>query len=234
MAIPASCDLCSLGRHTPYSGLHGSVPAKITRLRRELKSLPARQVLFREGEVPSYACTLYSGWAFRYRMLSEGERHILSFYIPGDYLPLLGPSPGPLPFSVRALTDVELCVFDCEAMARAMMATEAARQDLFGAARDHSAGVERRFTDVARRPALGRLAHLVLDLDSRVTLRGGKSDGAFLFPLRQDHLADALGLTAVHVNRTLAILRKENVIRLERQTLGILDPTRLRQLASEG
>lgn len=166
-------------------------------------------------------------------MLPDGKRQILSFLIPGDYLPLLGLSGRPLTFSIRTLTDVDLCVFDRDSMAKAMASSEPARRDLVGTLLDQFSELERRLTDVARRSALGRLANFIIDLDARVSARRGPTNGAFAFPLRQEHLADALGLTTVHVNRTLARLRKEGVIHLEHQRMDIRNLPRLHELALE-
>ena len=232
-SIPISCNGCAVAKHTAYADLHRASPGQITSLRREQKIVPARQTLFREGEVPPYTCRLYFGWAFGYTMLPDGRRQILSFYVPGDCLPLHGRPEAPLSFSVRALTDVGLCVFDREAIKAAMLETRSGQLGMLGAISDGYSQLERRLVDIGRRSALGRMAKFFVDLEARLSQRGHNTKAGFDFPLRQEHLADALGLTSVHVNRTLARLRKEGVINIADHRLEILDTRRLHELVAD-
>ena len=90
-----------------------------------------------------------------------------------------------------------------------------------------------RLADIGRRSALGRLAHLLLELESRLERKGLSKDGQFNFPVRQEHLADAVGLTTVYVNRTLDRLRRLGVIEYDRDVMRILDADKLRAIGDE-
>lgn len=81
---------------------------------------------------------------------------------------------------------------------------------------DHMATLNQRLIDIGRKSAMGRLAQLILDLEMRLRRRGLSDDGKIEFPPRQEHLADALGLTTVYVNRTLDRLRKLDLIDFNR------------------
>jgi CRP-like cAMP-binding protein len=90
-----------------------------------------------------------------------------------------------------------------------------------------------RLADIGRRSALGRVAHLLLELESRLKGKRMSHDGRFVFPARQEHLADSVGLTTVYVNRTLDRLRRLDVIEYDRDHMTIVNSERLRTIAEE-
>lgn len=90
-----------------------------------------------------------------------------------------------------------------------------------------------RLSDIGRRSALGRVAHLLLELEDRLRDRRMSHNGRFVFPARQEHLADSVGLTTVYVNRTLDRLRRLEVIAYDRDHMTILNLERLRAIAEE-
>jgi CRP-like cAMP-binding protein len=87
--------------------------------------------------------------------------------------------------------------------------------------------------DLGRRSAIGRVSQLLVEIERRLGERGGVQGNQFYFPVRQEHLADALGLTAVYVNRTLDRLRKDGIIEFERDRMQIMDHVTLRKIADE-
>lgn len=93
--------------------------------------------------------------------------------------------------------------------------------------------VYRRTTDIGRRTARGRLTQLILELMSRTSRNNLGTSGAFPFPLKQEHFADALGLTVVYVNRTLTNLRRDGIIDFDRQRMSILNLAVLQGIAEE-
>lgn len=90
-----------------------------------------------------------------------------------------------------------------------------------------------RLADMGRRSALGRVAHLLLELEDRLSQKQMSKDGQFDFPARQEHLADAVGLTTVYVNRTLDRLRRLGMIEYDRDLMKILDREKLDAIAEE-
>ena len=99
------------------------------------------------------------------------------------------------------------------------------------AMRDHLVSLNQRLVDIGRKSALGRVAQLILELENRLRKRGLSVDGRFEFPVRQEHLADALGLTTVYVNRTLDRLRKLELIEFKRNWMRISDIKALSRIA---
>jgi CRP-like cAMP-binding protein len=149
---------------------------------------------------------ILSGWTCEMRVLPDGRRQIFSFGIPGD--PVLSrPVNAPNPCAVVALTSVE-CVDVAQTLTRAK---EADRVEIWRAMNQAlTLAQERRYEDIirlGRRSALQRLADLLIELHDRLEKIGMVDERGFYLPLTQEHLADALGLSVVHVNRSLKALR---------------------------
>ena len=232
---PLSCADCSLGRYALYGPTKEVSPQEIYVRRRGILNFSAQKTFLREGDILTQMFTLYSGWAFCFKLLADGRRQILSFLLPGDSILLesLCFPDEPLPYSVKSLTDISVCAFALTEMIELTSSTETQTRSVAKAMRRHCAAMNRRLVDVGRRSAIGRVAQLILEIEDRLRERGHVRDGAFHFPMRQEHMADALGLTTVYVNRTLDRLRKDGVIDFERDRMKIVNHTRLLQTAEE-
>lgn len=193
--------------------------------------IPARRIIVRKSDVPMQMFTLYDGWAFRFVLLPDGRRQILSFLLPGDLIGIQAIYGDPLRFSVQALTDVTLCAFNAKEIAEAMQKSPAQMKHLVARSIREAADADNRVIGLGRRTATERVAGLILKLTNALKRRKSVPGENFAFPLRQEHIADALGLTAVHVSRTISILRDEGAISLERNILTIRDRQRLTELA---
>lgn len=232
---PLACQNCKLGQFAVYGPTRDATPNEIYTRRRGVLKIAPQKTFLREGEIMSQIFTLYSGWAFSYKQLPEGRRQILSFLIPGDAIILENlcfPNLA-LPFSVKSLTPMAMCVFGLDDMVTLTNTSGAQARRRASLMHDHVADSNRRLADIGRRSALGRVAQLILELEERLKSRGLSEKGRFNFPVRQEHIADALGLTTVYVNRTLDRLRRLNVIAFEREWMTICDSPGLRTIAEE-
>ena len=200
-------------------------------MRHDSIMIPARRIIVRKSDVPMQMFTLYDGWAFRFVLLPDGRRQILSFLLPGDLIGIQAIYGDPLRFSVQALTDVTLCAFNAKEIAEAMQKSPAQMKHLVARSIREAADADNRVIGLGRRTATERVAGLILKLTNALKRRKSVPGENFAFPLRQEHIADALGLTAVHVSRTISILRDEGAISLERNILTIRDRQRLTELA---
>ena len=176
---------------------------------------------------------ILSGWACRSRLLSNGRRQVFAFLLPGD---TLGVESGP-PFAalngVSALT--RMTFGDAQPLQRALeeegefpgLAQAVARSDRLG-----EAILLNHIMRLGCQTAYERMAHLLLELSSRLNLVGLADDWRFPLPLTQDVLAEALGLSVVHINRTVQQLRRDGMIELAGGRVRLLQPDRLAHIAN--
>ena len=186
----------------------------------------------RQGEPQREVLTLLEGWAMRYCLLENGSRQIIDFCLPGAFIGFQPDSEAPKGYAAQAITDIKVCALPQKGLMDMMRQTPnmAIRLACIGY-RDQMA-MARHLANVGRRRARGRVSNLLMELFVRVRMRSEAAAGeAILLPLTQELIGDALGLTSVHVNRTLRGLREDKIVSLKGGTLRILDPDRLAEEA---
>jgi CRP-like cAMP-binding protein len=196
----------------------------------EIRSIPAGASIVREGPVSKRLHVLLEGWACRYASVDRG-RQTMAFLLPGDICDLDVLQSTQLEYGIRAITACRVAVLRAADVRRAASAHEEIAAALLGFAFDDHAALMRRTASLGRRSARGRLAHLICELHERTIAAGIDADGSYLLPATQEDMADILGLTNVHVNRTLKALRNEGLIKLETRCLTILDLKTLSRIA---
>lgn len=231
----SQCRTCTVGSCAIYGATWKQSADLIAELRKEDLQVKSQRTFLRRGDMPKRMYTLRTGWAFRFTQLQNGERQILSFLIPGDNINFeyVFSRDATQQYSVRSLTDVDLCSFDipeiqetlCERGDQMLWSSEFLRRQM--------EYMDRRLTNIGKRSATGRVAHFVLEIEERLRRVGLSNNASFDFPIRQDHIADALGLSPVHVNRTLVKLRKQGLIELKSGRLSIPDVRVLKSAADE-
>ena len=158
------------------------------------------------------AYILAAGWVCSYKILPNGLRQIVDFQIPGDFLGLRSVLLHTSDHSIEPVTDIEvseiLATDLLDAFSRNLRLATAV---LWAASRDEAMVVEH-LINIGRRSAVERVAHFLLELCARLSLVGMGSRAGYACPLTQGHLADALGLSAVHVNRVLRQLREDHLV----------------------
>ncbi|WP_245729296.1 Crp/Fnr family transcriptional regulator [Salinihabitans flavidus] len=184
----------------------------LARFHRRRRTFPSGHELVHEGHRNQSAFILAEGWAFSYKMLPNGDRQIVDFQIPGDFLGLRSTLFRTSDHSVEAITPIKASeVLTSDILDGFAQAPRLAVAVLWAASRDEAMVVEH-LVNLGRRLAEERMAHLLLELGARLTLADMGDRTGFDCPLTQYHLADALGLTAVHVNRVLRHLREEGLV----------------------
>ena len=176
--------------------------------------------------------TVLSGWAFRYKTLPDGRRQILNYAMPSELIGLQGSINDEMQHSVEALTDVMLCVFPREKLWDLYTNYPTLAFDVTWIAAREEQILDEGLTSVGRRTAMERLAYLLLTLFQRaeeVKLTKGNS---IQFPFTQQHVADTLGLSLVHTNKTLQRLNATKAMRWKGRRFEILDREALAKLAS--
>lgn len=212
------CAMVSAGRRGPVAAL-----------RHHDRVVDGGEDLLRPGDPIDESFTCLTGWLFTYYLLEDGRRQILGFTVPGEIILLVGQA-GAAPFGLQAMTQARVCGTSnarlgqwlqgrCEESRRLML--EASHNAMLSHALVTSRG---------RRTARERVAYLLLELHMRLGGAPG-NDQTGSMPLTQTVIADALGLTAVHVNRTLAHLREVGAVAYLNRRLHVLDSRRLWQEA---
>lgn len=196
------------------------------------RTIPAGVDLYSQNEICSDLYTLLDGWVCLYQILEDGRRQILDFALPGAFLGFQPDLDAPASHSAYCLTEIAICVFPRENLFDLFRAhPELALRMAWITARDGALAREH-LINVGRRSARERVAHLLLELFYRVRRKIGDGHvNSIELPLTQEHIADALGLTAVHVNRTLRGLRQSKLLGFQGRTLTIREPALLAEVA---
>lgn len=201
---------------------------KLHRVEREVQP---RQNLYRAREALRHVALVREGVAFRYVLVQGGQRQILSFCLPGDFLAPSAAFKDSQHFSIQALTPMRLCLFERDAFRKFVEEDRDAMRALTGIYVDEKERYEARIVDLGRRSSDERIARFMLDAMSVMQRREPVERPSFFFPMRQQHIADALGLTQVHVSRVIGRFRKKGLIGFSGGKLEIIDLPNLRNVA---
>ena len=183
-----------------------------------------------EGMHSAHLFTVLSGWAFRYKLLPDGRRQIMNYVLPGDLIGLQGSLMGEMDHSVEALTPVTLCLFERSKLEQLFERHASLAYDLTWIAAHEERILDEHLLSVGRRTALERTAYLVSFLYQRAQ-SSGMNGGRRIIPITQQHVADTLGLSLVHTNKTLRKLADRKLMRWQDRGCEILDPDGLLALA---
>jgi CRP-like cAMP-binding protein len=165
----------------------------------------------------------HSGWLFRYKILHNGDRQIVDFILPGQIVGLQACLFKASLYSIATVTDALVSAIPLDAIDSVFEQDPRLAKALFWSAVSEAAIVGEHLIDAARRSAHERVSHLMLELFIRLKT-GGHTDGmSFNIPLTQELIGDALGLTTVHVNRTLRSLREDGLIKMSGKCVTILN-----------
>ncbi|QNT70887.1 Crp/Fnr family transcriptional regulator [Defluviicoccus vanus] len=205
--------------------------ACLASLQSRRRSVSALTEIVYEGQTDHRAWILQEGWANCYKLVPNGGRQIISFPLPGDFMGLRSVLLRTSDHSFASLTDAVISEVSRQTLAEIFRQfPRIAIAILWATSRDEAMVVEH-LVNIGRRDAIERLAHLFLELGHRLKMVGLATSEGFACPLNQYVLADALGLTAVHVNRVLRQLRERRLITLTKRQVIIQDLPGLRALA---
>ncbi len=196
-----------------------------------LKSLAPGSYLAREGEPPTACGVLISGFAYRQKLTGDGGRQILSIHIPGEALDFQNIFLNSADHSVQMLTrgqvalllrtDIQKAARGSAAIAHAMLINVLVEASIF----------REWILNVGRRDAKSRLAHVLCELAVRLDAHGLTEEMGYHLPMTQAELADALGLTPVHLNRVIRALEVDGLLIRTKRDLSFPEWERMRDLA---
>ena len=192
--------------HPPYRDIHAA----------EVAPPPPRMIV--------------AGWAAQYRQLANGQRQIVSLRLPGDFVAPWKPFRLPSSCAVAALTELE--TVNAQPLVEAGTAHPGLAQAVHVMAHLETTLLEDQIMRVGRQTAGGRFAHLMLELHERLGRVGLAEDGRFAMPLTQEALADVLGFSVVHVNRTVQQLRRDRLLDVRNGMVVLMQREQLQELAN--
>lgn len=230
--LPLTWDEAGIG-----PGLAGTdtVPAPasgMAPIERHAQHAKARRLLAREGDVSAALLVIIEGWAVGFKTTRSGERQITEFLLPGDAVAPLFDADRRMDYSIDALTPVRFAAIDQIRLQRVTEALPSLMAGVLAQQAFRQALLREWLLNIGRRSATERIAYLMCEIFLRLRRSGLAESGACPFPLTQVDIADAVGLTAVHVNRMLKEMRRLDLIRQDRGRLAIPDFGALQRTAA--
>ena len=232
MLPPLPCTACPLRSLPGYKSLPREKLTRIFALKIGQRICAPGATILEEGRSTPHLSTLLQGWAFRYKSMPDGRRQILNILLPGDLIGLQAELMAGAPHSVEAVTEVTLCAFVPDTLWTLYRDEPELALDITWLAANEERIVDDGLVSTGRRTALERVATLLVHLYKRAAAAGLAQQASIAFPLTQAHIADTLGLSPVHTNRTLQQLRKRGLIRLAEGRLAIGDLATLSRVAA--
>ncbi len=190
--------------------------AILERLHQRKRTFAAGRDLVYEGQSGQAAYILSSGWVCSYKLQPDGTRQIVDFQIPGDFLGLRSVLLRTSDHSFEPIGEIEAVEVLASDLLEAFEETPRLATAVFWAASRDEAMVVEHLVGLGKRDAEIRMAHFLLELGARLFLVGLGGRAGYACPLNQYHLADALGLSSVHVNRTLRKLREDGLVTFQK------------------
>lgn len=197
----------------------------------EPKKVAARRDLIREGDRPGSVFVILEGWACRYKILPSGTRQVLAFMMPGDCCDLHIGLLAEMDHSIQTITPALVATIERLEMDTILDNRRAVAKAMYMSQLIDEGTMRAWITSMGRRASIERVAHLMCELYLRARNIGLTSEQQFALPLSQLLVADALGMTPVHLNRVLKELRLSGAMTMQRRSLLISDLGKLVQIA---
>ncbi len=225
-----TCHDCRIRNTALFGELELEQINKIVTLRSEQTLYEAGEYLYYEGDTATRAFTVYEGWVVLFKNLENGERQILSFALPGDFISYETGRNIQYDHSAIAASKVTLCTFPLNRFRECISVLPDLAFAINSIVNTATKRCHSSLTAIASYPAEAKVAALLLSLFIRVT-RGENQSDCIAFPLTQEDIADTLGLSVIHVNRVFQSLRKQGLIECKSRCLTIPDKRALAEKA---
>jgi CRP/FNR family transcriptional regulator, anaerobic regulatory protein len=231
LQCPPPCASCRLRQTEHFTSVKAEELAFIEAFRSGKAMVPAGGTIIPEQKATDKLFTLYAGWAFRYKTLSDGRRQILNFLLPGDFIGLQQEFSDGAMHGIEAVTEVALCVFVRDGLWELFRQHPRLAYDITWLSARGEGMVDDNLVTTGQRNATERVAVLLMHLYRRLERIGLAVDGSIEFPINQQHIADALGLSLVHTNKTLRRLQQLGLHEMKNGRLRLLNPRALQRIA---
>jgi CRP/FNR family transcriptional regulator, anaerobic regulatory protein len=227
------CELCPLRKRSCLREFTGDELAFVKQFKVDELHVDPGASFLRQGARSDHLYTVLAGWAFRYKMLDDGRRQVLNYALPGDMVGLQGTLMREMEHSVEALAPLTLCVFPRSKLFELYNRFPSLAFDITWLAAREEQLIDENLVSLGRRTALERTAYLLLNLFTRADESGLVKNGTIQFPFTQQHLADTLGMSLVHTNKTLRRLFATKSVRWKDRMFELLDRAALAGIAGD-
>ncbi len=205
------------------AALSAEEKAAVAALPMIVREVAARQDIAVIGDRPSNCCLVLTGFAFRYKLVPDGRRQILAFHVPGDVPDLQSLHLSVLDHNLAALTTLTAGFIPHEAVHALNASFPRVAGALWRDTLVDAATLRERIVSIGQRDGLARTAHFLCEMFTRLRAVGLVDEATMTLPITQVELADALGLSFVHINRMLKELRERKLVTLQNQAVGVLN-----------
>lgn len=224
---------CIIKHFEFYSPLTDQEKSLLDSLEESPRAVRKNEAIWQQGDSTEHFYTVSKGWVYAYRILEDGTRQVLDVFVPGDIVGLREFAFQKRICGLNALTDAEICPFPKRRLIDVFSQSLLLCNIFFMiASRDQSILLER-LVNLGRRSAKAKLAHFLVEMSRRLEKTNVDVDigNYYQIPLNQSLMADALGLSAVHVNRTLQELKEDGLINPGHGGVELLDLEVLKKVA---
>ena len=198
---------------------------------REVRQVGVRRDIIRDGDRPDRVHLILKGWACRYKILKNGKRQITALLLPGDFCDLHVGMLDQMDHSIASLSATTFAYVDRAQFDELTRTRPGILRALWWAALVDEGVLRSWIVSLGVRSARERVAHLICELLERMKNIDAVSDGQFNMPLTQPDLAEALGLTPIHINRVVRQLLSDKVLEIHRGEVKVLDQDALVRIA---
>jgi CRP/FNR family transcriptional regulator, anaerobic regulatory protein len=231
IAPMTKCEHCPWRTHPAFRAFTTEELSFVATFKERERTFPQGSTILTEGEESDQLYTLFSGWAFRYKTLPDGRRQIVNFVMPGDFIGLQSAMLEPMDHSVEALTDVVVCTFPRRKVWTLYNNHPGLAFDLTWIGAREERILDANLLSIGRKTAAERIAHFLVYVFRRARSLGLTETRTRLrLPFTQQHMADALGLSLVHTNKTLKSLTMRGMLTWRDGVLVFVDEQALARL----
>ncbi|MDQ0840015.1 Crp/Fnr family transcriptional regulator [Sphingomonas faeni] len=186
-----------------------------------VKNLEPGSYIVRDADIAQNCCVLLSGFAYRHKTVGDGARQILSIHIPGDMVDLHNAFLGIADHNVQMLTAGQVALIPAKAVQDVAYSYPAIGRAMLLETLVDGSIFREWIANVGRRDARSRVAHLLCEFAVRLQASGKSEARNYRLPMSQEQIADATGLTPVHVNRMIQSLRRDGLISTDKRSVTI-------------
>ncbi|HGG59954.1 MAG TPA: Crp/Fnr family transcriptional regulator [Gammaproteobacteria bacterium] len=229
--LQLSCADCSTRRHAWFKHCNTKELNDLQEHRTAQHTLKAGDYLFMEGDTPGAAFTLQEGWVICFKSLSNGRRQILSVAFSGDYLGYQSDMSQPIDYSAMAVSDCRICSFNGPSIMHLLQKQPSLIQSLLEIQQQQAIACRTRLTYVGQAPAKQKLAYFLTNILAKLEQRGVDIRETIDFPLTHEDVADAIGITSVHMCRVAIELRRAGIVDCRHNHIRVTDFPALKALA---